>query len=72
MDEETRRIIKKCAIVNTVPSQVRCLTHQMTGQNFTADQIATMCHKATEDKLLDGQYLLNPEKQLSSALMNFI
>jgi hypothetical protein len=67
MDEDTRRIIKKCAIVNTVPSQVRHLTHQMRGHNFTTDQIANMCHKATEDKLLDGQDLLNPEKWASSA-----
>jgi hypothetical protein len=67
MDEETRRIIKKCAIINTIPSQVRCLTHQMTGQNFITDQIANMCRKATEEKLLDGQDLLNPEKRSSSA-----
>jgi hypothetical protein len=67
MDEETGRIIKTCAIVNTVPSQVRCLTYQMTGHNFTTDQISNMCRKATEDKMIDGQYLLNPEKQSSSA-----
>jgi hypothetical protein len=67
MDEETMRIIKKCAKVNTVPSQVRCLTHQMTGQNFTTDQISNMYDKATEDKLLDDQDLLNPEKRSSSA-----
>jgi hypothetical protein len=54
MDKEIRRIIKNCAIVNTVPSQVRHLTHQMTGQNFTTDQISNMCRKSTEDKLLDG------------------
>jgi hypothetical protein len=67
MDEETRRIIKNCATVNIVPSQVRRLTHQMTGQNFTNDQLATMYRKATEDKLLDGQDLLHPEKQSSFA-----
>jgi hypothetical protein len=39
----------------------------MTGQNFTAVQIVNMCRKATEDTTLDGQYLLNPEKQTSSA-----
>jgi hypothetical protein len=60
MDEETRRIIKKSAIVNTVSSEVKRLTHQMTGQNYTTDQIANMCRKATEDELLDGQDLLNP------------
>jgi hypothetical protein len=67
MYEETRIIIKKCAIVNTVQSQVRCLTRQMTGHNFTTDQISNMYRKATEDKLLDGQDLLDPEKQSSSA-----
>jgi hypothetical protein len=67
MDEETRRIIKNSAIVNTVPSQVRRLTHQTTGQNYTTDQITKMCRKATEDKLLDGQDILNPDKQSSSA-----
>jgi hypothetical protein len=61
------KLLKNCAIVNTVPSQVRRLTHKMTGQNFTTDQIDNMCRKATEDKLLDGQYLLNPEKHASSA-----
>jgi hypothetical protein len=66
-DKETRIIINQCAIVNTVTSQVRRLTHQMTGQNFTTDQISNMCHKSTEDKMLDGQDLLNPEKQSSSA-----
>jgi hypothetical protein len=64
MDEETRRIIKNCAIVNTVQSLVRRLTHQMTGQNFTTAQMANMCRKATEGKLLDGQDLLNPQKRL--------
>jgi hypothetical protein len=59
--------LSNCAIVNTIPSQVRCLTHQMTGQNFTTDQIANIRLKATEDKLLDDQDLLNPEKQSSSA-----
>jgi hypothetical protein len=67
MDEETRRIIINFTIVNTVPSPVRCLTHQMTGQNFTTDQIANMCHKDTEDNMLDVQDLLNSEKQTSSA-----
>jgi hypothetical protein len=67
MDEDTRRIIKNCAIVNIVPSQVRRLTHQMTGQNFTTDKIYNMGRKATDNKLLDGQDLLNPEKQSSSA-----
>jgi hypothetical protein len=66
MDEETKGIITNCTIVKTVPSQVRCLTHQMTGHNFTTDQISNMCRKATEDKLLDGQDLLDPEKQSSS------
>jgi hypothetical protein len=33
-----------------------------------------MCHKATEDKMLDGQDLLNPEKQSSSAskILNYL
>jgi hypothetical protein len=74
MDEETRRIINNCAIVNTVPSQVRRLTHHVTGQNFTTVKIANMCRKATEYKLLDGHDLLDPEKQSSSAsrIMNHI
>jgi hypothetical protein len=46
----------------------------MTGHNFITDHIANMCHKVTEDNMLDGQDLLNPEKQSAAAsiILNYL
>jgi hypothetical protein len=46
----------------------------MTGQNFTTDQLSKMCRKATENKLIDGHDLLNPEKQSysSTKVLNYL